>query len=191
MGAGVHNGKWHSGEHIWTWPGLPVVYILNTPTLFVSGQQLCGLSPPLLYQLVVVVSSMHAVRPHSKRRIPSRQLPLCLPSQPAARRHRCRKRFRIGGCGGSECGGCAGRRRPGEGVRRQAAVGRVRAAGDVPELRARLHGRVRPAAARHPARRPDALHYRHHRPHRCRRPTAKDQGSSNVDYQENSMPSLL
>ena len=127
----------------------------------------------------------YAVRPYSKRRLPSRQLSLRLPVTDQAEGVQSNvEHIRVGG--GSEWTGRTG---AGARIRGKAAVGCHRAAGRLPELRAgmlrravrrppRLHGRVRPAATSHSTGHPEPLHHGHNHPHHRHRTTAKDKGET-------------
>ena len=139
-----------------------------------------------------------AVRSHSKSRIPARQLPLRVFSEEVAVRRRVVhtnvERYRVGGDWSERRRRRrrrAVRRRAGASLRREPAVGCRRTSRGLPELRAgllggtvrrrtRLHGRVRPAAARHSAGRPEPLHHRHCHPDHCHCTTAKDQGQCGI-----------
>jgi len=127
-----------------------------------------------------------AVRPHSKRRIPSRQLPLCMSSAVQQWFKTDVEQFRVDG--GPER---VERRRAGEGVRREASVGRHWSAGELSRLwsslfgrtlhaRARLYGGVWSAATWHSARRPEPQHHRHYHPYLRDCTTTKDQGCSAI-----------
>jgi len=125
-----------------------------------------------------------AVCPHSKRRIPSRQLPLCLSSAVQQWIETDVEQFRVDG--GPER---VERGRTGEGIRREPSVRRHWSAGELSGLRsslfrrtlharARLYGRVWSAATRHSARRPESQHHCHYHPYLRNCATTKDQGCS-------------